>query len=280
MLARLIPGTRAIGLRTHLLQAPSAHRLLCTAAADAARARRAAAAAARPTSAPKEDEALRTALRKARADLGADASPGTIAARVRADPNAHAHWDYRRVRQALDAMEPNSGLVDCAPWENFQHPPSAAEREREQREREKSYGTPVPKAIVAERPTWLPVNKYLHEGKEVVKISGSAVYGCRSTIHYADGSIQTESGAGDSKSSIYSRLDGLIKQFGFITYKSMEHERYYAGPMFEAVPLEDPSEWEEIVIPRGTPVRLSGSTVSGWRRKVERKADHDDLDRR
>ena len=256
---RLIPGTRAILLRTHLLQVPSAHRLLCTAAADAARARRAAAAAARPTSAPKKDEALRTALRKARADLGAKASAGTIAARVRADPNAHADWDYRHVRQALDAMEPGSGLVDCAPWQNFQHSPSTAEieeTERERREREKSLGTPVPTAIVAERPTWLPVNKYLHEGKEVVKISGSAVYGFRSTIHYADGSIQTQS---SSTKSTYSQRDDLIKQFGFITYKSMEYERYYGGERFEAVPVEDPSEWEERTSVRG----------SGWRRKAD-----------
>ena len=90
-----------------------------------------------------------------------------------------------------------------------------------------------------------------------MQISGSSVYGFRSTIHYADGSIQTDS---NSDNRTYSKLDDLIKQFGFITYKSFNHERYYAGERFEAVPVEDPSEWEEI--PRGTP-----GIVSGWIRK-------------
>lgn len=144
----------------------------------------------------------------------------------------------------------------------YRQPPSAAEKERERREQEQYYGQPVPKAVVAERPAWLPVNKYLHEGKEVVKISGSAVYGWRSTIHYADGSIQTQS---NSDESTYSQRDDLIKQFGFIKYKSKEHDRYYGGERFEAVPVEDPSEWEEF----DTPQARTTVSHSGWRRKAD-----------
>ena len=175
----------------------------------------------------------------------AAAGANTLVARVRAAPDAHADWDTRRVQEVLREMK-----YEENPSTRPSPPPS-------QKDREANYGQPVPKAVVAERPTWLPANKYLHEGKEVVKISGSAVYGCRSTIHYADGSIQTQS---SGNKSTYSKLDGLIKQFGFITYKSFNHERYYAGERFEAVPVEDPSEWEEI--PRGTP-----GIVSGWIRK-------------
>ena len=246
MLARAARLT-AIGLSPTPLRVPSAHRL-CTAMADAAQARRVAAARATSAPKPKNDEhacALRAALQKARADLGADAGANTLVARVRAAPDAHADWDTRRVQEVLREME-----YEENPSTRPSPPPS-------QKDREANYGQPVPKAVVAERPTWLPANKYLHEGKEVVKISGSAVYGCRSTIHYADGSIQTQS-SGDK--STYSKLDGLIKQFGFITYKSFDHERYYAGERFEAVPVEDPSEWEEI--PRDAP-----GFVSGWIRK-------------
>ena len=134
---------------------------------------------------------------------------------------------------------------------------STAPQQTEDKEDNASYyGIPSPEEVVAERPTWLPVNKYLHEGKEVVKISGSAVYGFRSTIHYADGSFQTQS---NSHKSTYSNLDDLIKQFGFITYKMTDHTIYYAGELFEAVPVEDPSEWEEFEYWRD-------SRTSGWRR--------------
>ena len=54
-----------------------------------------------------DDElALRAALHKARAELGADAGAKKLAARVRAEPEAQAEkWDTRRVREALRAME-------------------------------------------------------------------------------------------------------------------------------------------------------------------------------
>jgi hypothetical protein len=190
-----------------------------------------------------------------------------IAAMARADPNAHASWDTRRVREALDAMEPGSGLEGTPPGIVYR---GQGTDHQEDRSKYSSHGIPVPKAVVAERPAWLPVNKYLHEGKEVVQISGSSVYGWRSTIHFADGSIQTQ---GSSDKSTYSALDGLIKRFGFVTYRQTEHERYYTGERFEAVPVEDPSEWEEHEFGFAGPA--SGVTTSGWRRKpgVEPKAD-------
>ena len=52
-----------------------------------------------------DESALRAALRKARAELGTDVSAKKLAARVRAEPDAHADWDTRRVREALRAME-------------------------------------------------------------------------------------------------------------------------------------------------------------------------------
>ena len=94
-----------------------------------------------------------------------------------------------------------------------------------------------------------------------MQISGSSVYGFRSTIHYADGSIQTDS---NSDKRTYSKLDDLIKQFGFITYKGCSHDRYFSGETFEAVPVEDPSEWEE----------FDTRTTSGWRRKAEFEIKH------
>ena len=138
--------------------------------------------------------------------------------------------------------------------------------------------------ICASRPTgpsWLPVKiqilngilpvylngKYLHEGKEVVAISGSSVYGIRSTIHYADGSILTESSAGEGTDHpTYRKWNHLIKQFGFTKYYRWEHDRYYQGELFEAVPKEDPSEWEKFdTRPHGSGLMESGQ--SGWRRK-------------
>ena len=90
-----------------------------------------------------------------------------------------------------------------------------------------------------------------------MQISGSSVHGFRSTIHYADGSISTDS---NSEKRTYSKLDHLIKQFGFITYKGKSHDRYFGGETFEAVPVEDPSEWEE----------FDTQSASGWRRKERR----------
>jgi len=74
----------------------------------------------------------------------------------------------------------------------------------------------------------------MHNGKEVTKITGSAVYGTHCMIHYADGSSQ--------KSEGYNVYDTLVQEFGFVTYKSMEHDRYFGGESFEAVPSNDTSE--------------------------------------
>ena len=58
------------------------------------------------SSADDDDErVLRAALHKARAELGAGASAKKLAAKVRAEPDAHAEWDTRRVREALPALE-------------------------------------------------------------------------------------------------------------------------------------------------------------------------------
>ena len=60
----------------------------------------------RSSEADDDDElALRLALHKARAELGADASAKKLAAKVRAEPDAQAEWDTRRVREALHAMK-------------------------------------------------------------------------------------------------------------------------------------------------------------------------------
>ena len=93
----------------------------------------------------------------------------------------------------------------------------------------------------------------IHEGKEVTKIAGSAVYGARCVIYYADGSSQ--------KSEGYNVYDTLIQDLGFVTYKSMEHDRYFGGESFEAVPPNDASEWEEF------DQRKNMGGQSGWRRK-------------
>lgn len=103
--------------------------------------------------------------------------------------------------------------------------------------------------VLQREPSWLPVGKYMHDGKEVLKITGvsqshslcvvsgvSSVYGSRSRIHYVDGS----SNDGTSCHS----FDDLVKQFGFVIHRQREHDRYYGGDMFEAVPIEDPDEWE------------------------------------
>lgn len=57
------------------------------------------------SSADDDEHALRAALRKARDELGADASAKKLAARVRAEPDAKAEWDTRRVREALRVVE-------------------------------------------------------------------------------------------------------------------------------------------------------------------------------
>mmetsp|Transcript_56691 Transcript_56691/g.90134 ORF Transcript_56691/g.90134 Transcript_56691/m.90134 type:complete len:181 (+) Transcript_56691:64-606(+) len=90
--------------------------------------------------------------------------------------------------------------------------------------------------VLQREPTWLPVGKYMHDGKEVLKITGSSVYGSRSRIHYVDGSSK-------DGTSCHS-FDDLVKKFGFVTHWQREHDRYYGGDMFEAVPIEDPDEWE------------------------------------
>jgi len=96
-------------------------------------------------------------------------------------------------------------------------------------------------AVVVREPSWLPLHKYMHEGKEVLQITGSSVYGQRSRVHYADGTSTAYPG--------YTDLDAVIEHFGFIVYKGRDNDRYYGGEYFTAVPQEDPTDWEAHVAP-------------------------------
>ena len=112
--------------------------------------------------------------------------------------------------------------------------------------------------VMVREPSWLPLNKYEHEGKEVLRITGSMVFGQRCQVHYVDGSKSNEY-------KQYTDLDALIKRFEFIVYKGYDHDRYYQGEFFTAVPPEDPTEWEHIPPPAVMP--LSNAPYSGWRPK-------------
>eukprot|EP00942_MAST-04A_sp_MAST-4A-sp1_P002944 g2944.t1 len=101
-------------------------------------------------------------------------------------------------------------------------------------------------------------NKYMHEGKQVVRITGCGEMrsGFGSKIIYADGTTK--------ESSRYDAFDDLIEEFDFVVYKRMQTDRYHGGPSFEAVPKEDPGEWEEF---GEKPINRMTSTQYGWRRK-------------
>ena len=102
----------------------------------------------------------------------------------------------------------------------------------------------------------------MHDGKVVTKIVGSGVYGARCAIYYADGSSQRSEG--------YNVYDALIKEFGFVTYTSRDHDRYFGGEAFEAVPSDDASEWEQFSEnpnTPGAPASALNGGYSGWRRK-------------
>jgi hypothetical protein len=123
---------------------------------------------------------------------------------------------------------------------------------------------PVPESsitlvILTREPAWLPMNKYMHDGKEVLKITGSAVYGAArhsSHIHYIDGTSE--------KSDSYDAYDALVEEFGFVVHKSREEAPESGCEMFEAVPFEDPDEWETM----GDPAyRGMGFHESGEKRK-------------
>ena len=98
----------------------------------------------------------------------------------------------------------------------------------------------------------------MHEGKQVVRITGCGEIcsGFGSKVIYADGTTK--------ESSRYDAFDDLIEEFDFVVYKRMATDRYHGGPSFEAVPKEDPGEWEEF---GEKPINRMTSSQYGWRRK-------------
>ena len=105
-------------------------------------------------------------------------------------------------------------------------------------------------------PKWLPLGKYEHGGKEVLKFTHWADASGRDVwkVHYVDGSVHREAQAEQTKADEYRTL---IHGFGFKTYK------YSVDDMaegLEACPQEDPGEFVE---------RKSGppQNESGWLRK-------------
>ena len=85
---------------------------------------------------------------------------------------------------------------------------------------------------------------------------GEMRWGYGSKVIYADGTTK--------ESSRYDAFDDLIEEFDFVVYKRMATDRYHGGPSFEAVPKEDPGEWEEF---GEKPINRMTSTQYGWRRK-------------
>lgn len=110
--------------------------------------------------------------------------------------------------------------------------------------------------------------RYMHEGKEVVKFAGVSFFtpGCGSVMCYADGTFE--------ESGDYDAFDSLIEESGFVVYRGQDHDRYYGGECFEAIPIEDhdTADWEYVeagdVPLRGTGRSMNGG-YSGWRRKGE-----------
>eukprot|EP00929_Paragymnodinium_shiwhaense_P123522 TRINITY_DN974_c0_g1_i1.p1 TRINITY_DN974_c0_g1~~TRINITY_DN974_c0_g1_i1.p1 ORF type:complete len:114 (-),score=17.52 TRINITY_DN974_c0_g1_i1:98-439(-) len=87
---------------------------------------------------------------------------------------------------------------------------------------------------MASPPDWFPVGKYIHDGKDVIKItnwsdaSGNNIW----KIYYA--------GGGEDKVESEAMRE-LIKKFGFLT------QQYSAGSFraLDAYPVEDPAEFED-----------------------------------
>lgn len=116
-------------------------------------------------------------------------------------------------------------------------------------------------------PAWLPLNKYTHNGKEVLRMTGSSSgrmnkAGCMMwtsrdhQVHYVDGSTSPHNFKG---------LDRLIEDFGFVVYEGMSFAGCRQAVFFEAVPPEDPCTQED------SPVGGGGGSFSGWRRKRDHK---------
>jgi len=109
-------------------------------------------------------------------------------------------------------------------------------------------------------PSWYPPRKYVHEGNWVLKITwrkvrnrGLLSHECQ--VHYVDGTVLAKSEEG----SVYGKdkaeaarieavstfAKGLADEFGFVTHKTLEYsDQPYRETTYEAVPAEDPDEWE------------------------------------
>lgn len=112
-------------------------------------------------------------------------------------------------------------------------------------------------------PSWYPVGKYVHHGKDVLRfewadniwrtedLHGSIM------VHYTDGSATCLCDARARGRMAQSLVEDLVHRFGFVThtvdftYDAFGEEFFWK----EAVPPEDPSEWDVVNRP-GVPVAL------------------------
>ena len=95
------------------------------------------------------------------------------------------------------------------------------------------------------------------------EVCGHVSYpGFGSAVCYADGTFQ--------RSREYDTFDSLIEEFDCRVRS--DHDRYYGGECFEAIPTEDhdTADWEYVLagdVPIGGAGRSMGGGFSGWRRR-------------
>eukprot|EP00929_Paragymnodinium_shiwhaense_P123523 TRINITY_DN974_c0_g1_i2.p2 TRINITY_DN974_c0_g1~~TRINITY_DN974_c0_g1_i2.p2 ORF type:complete len:119 (-),score=25.06 TRINITY_DN974_c0_g1_i2:67-423(-) len=93
---------------------------------------------------------------------------------------------------------------------------------------------------MASPPDWFPVGKYIHDGKDVIKITNWSDASGKNTwkIYYADGGEDKVESAPKVKDE---EMRELIKKFDFLTQQ-------YSATAFgglDAHPVEDPAEFED-----------------------------------
>eukprot|EP00747_Dinoflagellata_sp_TGD_P059185 gnl/TRDRNA2_/TRDRNA2_151456_c0_seq2.p1 gnl/TRDRNA2_/TRDRNA2_151456_c0~~gnl/TRDRNA2_/TRDRNA2_151456_c0_seq2.p1 ORF type:complete len:208 (+),score=28.65 gnl/TRDRNA2_/TRDRNA2_151456_c0_seq2:32-655(+) len=115
-------------------------------------------------------------------------------------------------------------------------------------------------SLASPGPEWYPARKYMHDSKEVLKIMWRMSHNRGHERHsyeivYTDGSLANQSDQGcvredgveERLAAIFKFVEVLVEQLGFIRHCTSQYsisDQPCMGCSYEAVPPEDPDEWE------------------------------------
>lgn len=112
--------------------------------------------------------------------------------------------------------------------------------------------------MVSPGPEWYPARKYMHDSKEVLKVTWKMwhnrghewhgyeiVYTDDSTAKQSDQGCVRDDGVEERLADIFKFAGDLAEQLGFIRHCTSDYsDQPCMGVSYEAVPPEDPDEWE------------------------------------